>query len=125
MEKKEIIRDLLLILCVFVLFVIPWTSVFGVENEAVVEAIGLAQRYVGLFILLWLVLKLIYKIYGKSLRQEVTEEEIKEADQEDKKQLLFKPRNRIIIIYLFIILLCIWGFIYGILLRKANEDPNV
>ena len=105
MEKNEIIRDILFILGVYVLFVIPWTYVFGVNNEALAETIRVVQRYVGLSILLWLVLKLIYKIYGTSLRQDVKEEAIKEADQEDKKQLLFKPRNRIILMYLFISLM--------------------
>ena len=125
MEKREIIRDILLILCVFVLFILPWTYVFGVNNEALAETIRVVQRYAGLSILLLLVLRLIYKIYGTSLRQDVKEEEIKEADQEDKKQMLFKPRNRIILMYLFISLIGIWMCVYGILLRKPNEDPII
>ena len=125
MEKREIIRDILLILCVFVLFVLPWTYVFGVENESLAETIRVFQRYAGLSILLWLVFKLIYKIHGKSLGLEVKEEEIKEADQDDKKQVLFKPRNRMIIIYLLLLLPGIEGFIYAIFQRKPNEDPFV
>ena len=34
MENREIIRDIFVILCVYILFVIPWTYVFGVKNEA-------------------------------------------------------------------------------------------
>jgi hypothetical protein len=125
MKKKEILSDLLLILCVFVLFVIPWTFVFGVKNEALIEAIGVFQRIIGFLIITFIVLKLVYKIYGKSLSQEMKEEKIKEANQKDKKQSLFKPTIGVIIFFLFVILLGIWGFIYGILLKKPNEDVFV
>jgi cytochrome b561 len=121
MKKREIISYILLILCVFVLFVIPWASVFGVKNEALIEAINVFQRYVGLFILLFIVLRFVYKMYGKSLPQEMREEEIKEADQKDKKQLLFKPTIGVIIIFLFLILIGISGFIEQVL-QKPNEN---
>ncbi|HVP25600.1 MAG TPA: hypothetical protein VMS81_06430, partial [Methanomicrobiales archaeon] len=125
MKKKEIIRLFILILCISVLFFIPWTSVFGVKDEALKETIDVDQNNLGVFIVFILVLRFIYKNFLPSLPQDLKREEIKEADQEDRKQLLFKPRNRIILMYLFISLMGIWMCVYGILLRKPNEDPII
>jgi len=121
MKKREIIGDLILILCIFVLFIIPWTSVFGVKNEALIEAIGVAQRYMGTFIVFILVGRFIYNIFGKPLAQEMEEEETREADQKDTKQLIFKPTIGVIIFFLFLILVGIGAFLEGLPL-KLNAD---
>jgi len=121
MEKREFIRDIVLILCVFILFAVPWTTVFGVKNVAFIEGINSFQRLVGYLIVIFIVIRLIYKIYGKSLPQEMKEEAVKEADQKNKKQLLFKPTIGVILFFLFLILLGIGGFIDQVLLRPNNE----
>ncbi len=120
MKSKENIKYLLLILCVLVLFIIPWAFVFGVKNEALKEEISVAQRTMGFLILTLIIVKIVYKIYGKPLKQEMNEEEIKEANQKDNKQLQFKPTIGVIIFFLFFIILGIWTIIEEI--QKRNID---
>ena len=43
-ERKEIVRYVLLIICVFVLFAIPWASVFGIKDPGLLETIAIVQR---------------------------------------------------------------------------------
>jgi hypothetical protein len=98
MKKIEIIGYILLILCAYVIGGISWTFVCGAL----------------------IVIRLFYKIYGKSLPQEMKEEKIKEADQKDRKQLLFKPNTRVIIFFIFMILLGI--SVIAQVLLQLNED---
>jgi hypothetical protein len=121
MKSKESIKYLLLILCVLVLFIIPWAFVFGVKNVALKEEISVFQRMMGFLILTLIIITVVYKIYGKSLKQEMKEEEIKEANQKDNKQLQFKPTFGVIIFFLFIIILSIWTIIDQVLLG-GNVD---
>jgi hypothetical protein len=122
MEKKEIIRDLLLILCVFVLLIIPWASVFGIQDPGLLEAAGIFQHSAGFVLITTMVLYLVYQIYGKPLTQEMKEEEIRESDQKERKQFLFKPTISVIIFFLLLIFMGIWLFIRGIFPSEPNED---
>lgn len=103
MERKEIVRYILLIICVVALFAIPWASVIGIQDKGLVETIALFQRIVGVGILTYIVVEIVSQIYGKSLAQELKEEEIREADQEDTQQSLFKPTIGVLVMYLFFI----------------------
>jgi len=125
MEKKEIIRDLLLILCVFVLFVIPWTSVFGIQDPGLLEAAGIFQRSAGVVIVTAMVLHLIYQTYGKPLKQEMKEEEIREADKKDEKQLLFKPTIGFSVMLLFFISIFVFPIISQFTDNKANSGLTI
>jgi hypothetical protein len=120
MRKKEILRYLFLILCVFVLFIIPWASVFGIKNAGLIETIGLFQRIAGAGILTYIIITIIYQIYGKSLAQEMKEEEIKEVHLEDTRQSLFKPTIGVLIFFVLFLSILIFGFIEQILKNKVD-----
>jgi len=111
MSRKEIVRYVLLILCVLVLFIIPWASVIGIQDPGLIKSIGVFQRIAGGGILAYIIITIIYQIYGKSLAQEMKEEEIKEAHQEETRQSLFKPTIGVLIFFVFFILLFIWSII--------------
>jgi hypothetical protein len=100
MERKEIVRYVLLILCAFVLFAIPWASVIGIQDPSLIETIRVFQRIAGPGILTFIVISIIYQFYGKSLAQEMKEEEIKVAYQEDTQQSVFKPKIGVLIFFL-------------------------
>lgn len=91
MERKEIIKNVLIVFCVFILLIIPWASVFGIQDPDLLEAALIFQRSAGFVLITSLVLYLVYQTYGKPLTQEMKEEEIRESDQKERKQLLFKP----------------------------------
>jgi hypothetical protein len=112
MEKKEIIRDLLLILCVFVLLIIPWASVFGIQDPGLLEAAGIFQRSAGVVILTALALHLVYQTLGKPLTKEMEEEEIREAEQKDEKQLLFKPTIGLSVMFMFFLFLSVLAIFF-------------
>ena len=99
MEKKEIVRYVLLTTCVFIIFAIPWASVIGIQDPGLIETIAIFQRIAGTGIFTYIVITIIYQIYQKSLTQEMKEEEIKEADQEDTRQSLFKPTIGVFIFF--------------------------
>ena len=120
MERKEIVRYVLLIICVFVLFAVPWALVIGIQNPGLLGAFREFQRSAGFVLITVMVLRLIYQIYGKPLTQEMKEEEIRETDQKDRKQLLFKPTFGGYGIFMFFILLSI----FGILIQFINHDVN-
>lgn len=111
MERKEIIKNVLKILCVIILLIIPWASVFGIKNPGLLDAANLFQRGAFLVLVTAMVLQLIHQIKKKPLAQEMKEEEIKETDQKDTKQLLFKPATRGAIIIMFFISLPVSFFI--------------
>ena len=115
MERKEIIKNVLIIFCVFVLFAIPWASLFGINDPGLIETIRVFQRTGAFVILTGMVTRLIYQIYyNKSLAQEIKDEESKEADQKEKKQLLFKPPITASAVFLFFILMGISFLIVAI-----------
>jgi hypothetical protein len=124
MERKETIRNLLnflIIICVILLLGILCGFVFGILDLG--ETAGIFLRTAGLLLLISLGMKLISQYYMKSLTQEMKEEEIRESEQEDEKQLLFKPTTVSILIFLFLILLGIYGFFTTILSKNAfNAD---
>lgn len=99
MERKEILKNVLIIFCVFVLFAIPWASVIGIQNPGLIETIRVFQRIAGTGILTYIVISIIYQFYQKSLAQEIKEEEIWVADQEDTRQSLFKPTIGVLIFF--------------------------
>jgi hypothetical protein len=100
MERKETVRYVLLIICVIVLFAIPWASVIWIQDPGLIETMRLFQRIAGTGILTYIVITIIFQLYQKSLTQEMEEEEIREVDQEESKQLLFKPTIGVLIFFL-------------------------
>jgi hypothetical protein len=114
MERKEIIKNLLLISCVIILFFLC-AFVLSIINPGLLEGYDIFLRSAFFVIVTSMVIKLIYQIYGKPLTQEMKEEEIKEADQKDRKQLLFKPPTGISIFFLFLILAGIGCFIIQVI----------
>jgi hypothetical protein len=113
MNRNEIIKNVLIIFCIFILLIIPWASVFGIQDPGLIKTIGIFQRITGTGILTYIVITIIYQIYQKSQAQEMKEEEIKEADQKDTKQLLFKPTIGVLIFFLL--------FTVGPLLIAVNQ----
>jgi hypothetical protein len=114
MERKEIFWNLLIILFVFVLAMIPWASVFGIQDPGLLEAAGMMQRGAAAIIILSLVIRMIRYADlnrlidlgdSKPLTKEMEEEEIKEAEQKDGKQLLFKPTIGVSVMFTFFIAL--------------------
>ena len=115
MERKEIIKYSLMVLCIFVLSIIPWASVFGITNDGVVNSIEIFQRF-AFFAVGTSSLMIIYNhFFVKPLTQEMREEGIKEADQKEKKQLVFKPPTGTAIFFLGLILLGIGGFLIQVI----------
>ncbi|QYZ79707.1 hypothetical protein E2N92_09850 [Methanofollis formosanus] len=120
MERKEIVRYVLLILCAFVLFAIPWASVIGIQDPGLIETIRLFQRIAGVGILTYIVITIIYQIYQKSLAQEMKEEEIKEADQEDTRQSLFKPTIGVLIFFMIFTFSPAFDIIYSLIKNEVD-----
>jgi len=120
MERKEIVRYILLIICVVVLFAIPWASVIGIQNPGLIETIRVFQRIAGTGILTYIVIAIIYQFYQKSLTQEMKEEEIKEADQEATRQSLFKPTIGVLIFFSLFTAFFLFGIISDFLKNKVD-----
>jgi hypothetical protein len=120
MRKREIISYLLLILCVLVLFIIPWASVIGIQDPGLLGAAREIQHTMFFVIVTCLLLKIFYDIYMKPLKQEVKEQEIKEADQKDEKQLLFKPTIAVIIFFM----LLIFGSVFSIIIQLMDKKVD-
>jgi Ca2+/Na+ antiporter len=120
MQRKEIIRNFLIILCVFILAIISWASVIGIQDPGLLETAGIVQRSAGFVIVTALVLQLIYQTYGKPLTQEMKEEEIREAEQEDNKQVLFKPTIGVTIFFMLFILIFATGTIADLTNPKSD-----
>jgi|GEM_PF-2651171 len=125
MERKVIVRYGLLIVCAFALFAIPWALVIGIQDPGLVQAIGLFQRIAGTGLLTYIVITIIYQLYQKSLSQEIKEEEIKEADQEEKKQLLFKPTIGVLIFFLLFTVGPLFTIIYQFTKGKVDFDSTI
>ena len=121
MERKKIIKYSLMVLCIFVLSIIPWASVFGITSEGVVNSIEIFQRF-AFFAIGTSSLMIIYNhFFAKPLKQEMKEEGIKEADQKDTKQRLLKPPTGIAIFFLVLILLGIGGFIIQVIFPVDHQ----
>ena len=121
MQRKEIIRNLLIILFVFVLAMIPWASVIGIQDPGLLDTIVIVQRTGAFLVLTGMITKLIYQIYyNKPLTQEMMDEESKEADQKDGKPLLFKPPIVVSVVFMGMIL----GFGFCIIIL-ANDNANL
>jgi len=114
-QRKETIRNLLnllIIACVIILFGILCGFVFGILDLG--ETAGIIFRTAVLVLLISLGMKLVFQYYS---------EEIRESEQKEEKQLLFKPTTVSILIFLFLILLGIYGFFTTILSKNAfNAD---
>jgi hypothetical protein len=123
MERKEILKNVLIIFCVFVLFAIPWASVIGIQDPGLLETFALFQRTGAFLLLTGMVIQIdLSNPYNKSLTQEMKEEEIKETDQKDRKQLLFKPTIGGYVGFLVMILLGLSFFIVGVFHGITNSD---
>jgi len=120
MERKEILKNLLIIAGVFILFGIPWASVFGIQDPALLEGAGIFQRSAGVVILTAIALHLVYQTLGKPLTKEMEEEEIREAEQKDEKQLLFKPSVGISVMFMFFLFLSVLAIFFQF--RDHNVD---
>jgi arginine exporter protein ArgO len=88
-ERKEIIKNVLIIFCVIILLGFLGGFVSAILDLG--ETAGIFLRTAGLLLLIFLGMKLFSKYYTKPLTQEMKEEESRETDQKEKKQLLFKP----------------------------------
>jgi hypothetical protein len=120
MKRKNFLQSLLVILGIFILFVIPWASVMGIQDPGLLETAGVVQRSAGFVIVTALVLQLIYQTYGKPLTQEMKEEEIREAEQEDHKQVLFKPTIGVTIFFVLFIVIFATGTFADITNPKSD-----
>lgn len=107
-ETNRNLLNLLIIACVIILFGFLGGFVSGILNLG--ETAGIIIRTAGLLLLISLGMKLFSHYYQKPLTQEMKEERIRESEQEDEKQLLFKPSNQIFFIFLFLIFMGILGF---------------
>ncbi|OPX63867.1 MULTISPECIES: hypothetical protein [unclassified Methanoregula] len=110
-QRKEILRYLLIFFCICILTVIPWASVFGIQDPGLSGAIREFQRIVFFVTVTPLVLKIVYDIYMKPLAQEMKEEEAKEADRKDGKPLLFKPTTGVSVLFLIFIAMPLFSII--------------
>jgi hypothetical protein len=120
-QRKVTIWNLLIIACVIILFGFLGGFVSGILNPD--ETAGIIIRTAGLFILISLGMKLFSCYYAKPLTQELREEETREAEEKDEKQMLFKPSVGFIIFFLFLILLGIYGVFTSLLSTDAfNGD---
>ena len=120
MERKKIIKNVLIILCVIILFFLC-TFVIGILAPGLLEG---ADTFLGsafLVLVTAMVGKLILQINKKPLAQEMKEEEIKEADQNEKRQVLFKPAPRAAIILMLFISLPVLFFIIELI--RPPSDP--
>jgi len=124
-ERKEIVRYALLIICAFILFAIPWASVFGIQDQGLIETIRIFQRIAGTGILTYIVITIIYQIYQKSLAQEMKEEDIREADQEVTRQSLFKPTIGVVIFFLLFTAGPLFTIIYQFAKGKVDFDSTI
>lgn len=125
-QRKETFRNLLnllIIACVIILFGFLGGFVVGILDLG--EAAGIILQSAFMILGISLGMKLISQYYKKPLTKEMEEEGIKEYEQKDERQLLFKPTTGIIVFVLFMMLIGIVLFFYGIdmiSLRKPNED---
>jgi hypothetical protein len=111
-QRKETIWNLFIIACAIILLGFLGGFVSGILDLG--ETAGIIIRTAALFLLISLGMKLFSHFYTKPLTQEMKEEEIKEAEQEDEKQVVFKPTTGSILSFLFLIFMGILCFFAGI-----------
>jgi len=122
MERKDTIRNLLnllIIACVIILFGILCGFVFGILDLG--ETAGIFLQSACMVLGIFLGMKLISRYYKKPLTKEIEEEGVKESEQKDEKQLLFKPSVGIIIFFLFLIFIGLSGFFERPLSNNATN----
>ena len=78
------------------------------------------QRIAFFLIVTSMILNLLYQIYRKPLTQEMKEEESRETDQKDRKQLLFKPTIGVSIMFMFFISISVFPIISQFTDNKAD-----
>ena len=121
-QWKETIRNLLnllIIACLIILFGILCGFFFGILDLG--ETAGIILRTAGLVLLISLGMKLISQYYKKPLTQEMKEEEIKEADQEDTRQSLFKPTIGVLILFMIFTFIPAFDIIYSLIKNKVDS----
>jgi hypothetical protein len=114
--------NLLIIACAIILLGFLGGFVSGILNLG--ETAGIIIRTAGLFLLISLGMKLFSHYYKKPLTQEMKEEEIREAEDKDEKQMVFKPTTGSILFFLFLIFIGVSGFIHVAFLLESNEDAS-
>jgi len=122
MQRKEIVKNLLIIAGVIILFGIPWASVIGIQDPGLLEAAGIFQRSAGVVIITAMALHLVYQTYGKTLSQEMKEEGIRESEQEDEKPLLFKPSVGVSVIFMFFLFLSVLAIFFQFREHNVNFE---
>lgn len=126
MQQNESIGNLLnllIIICVIILFGMLCGFFFGILDLG--ETAGIFLRTAGLVFLILLGMKLISLCYKKPPTKEMEEEGIEESDEKDEKQALFKPTTGYYIFILFLILLGIYVFFNTLLSKDAfNGDVS-
>jgi hypothetical protein len=122
-QRKETIWNFLIVVCVIILLgYLGGLFVSGIQDPGLAETVGIFVRIACLFLLISLGMKLT-QYYMKSLTLEMKEEEKREAEEKEEKQLLFTPTNGSILSFLFLILLGTYGFFSTILSKNAfNAD---
>ncbi len=123
-QWKETIRNLLnllIIACVIILLGFLGGFVSGILDFG--ETAGIIIRTAGLILLISLGMKLFSHFYTKPLTQEMKEEEIKEAEQKDEKQVVFKPSVGVSILFLIFISMSVISIIEYFTQPKA--DPGL
>lgn len=106
------LSDLGIIVSVLTLFVFLLLLIFGLTvlgDKITMTILCIA----GLVLLISLGMDRVYQYYS---------EEIREAEEKDQKQLLFKPTTGFIIFFLFLILLGIYGVFTSLLSTDANNS---
>jgi hypothetical protein len=121
-QRKETIWNLFIIACAIILLGFLGGFVSGILDLG--ETAGIIIRTAGLFLLISLGMKLFSHFYTKPLTQEMEEEEIREADEKDEKQMVFKPTTGSILFFLFLIFIGVSGFIHVAFLVESNEDAS-
>jgi hypothetical protein len=123
MERKETIWNLLIIACAIILLGFLGGFVSGILNLG--ETAGIIIRTAGLFLLISLGMKLFSHYYKKPLTQEMKEEEIREAEEKEEKQLLFKPSVGVSVMFMFFIAMPVISIISQFTDNKADFDLTI
>jgi hypothetical protein len=119
--RKETIWNLLIIACAIIILGFLGGFVSGILVLG--ETAGIIIRTAVLFLLISLGMKLFSYFYTKPLKKEIEEEEIREAEEKEEKQVVFTPTNGSILSFLFLILLGTYGFFSTISSKNAfNAD---
>jgi hypothetical protein len=122
-NKRKIIKYLLLVLGVSILCTIPWPSVLGIKDPDIIDSIVVFQRFMAFIILTPLLTAIVYQIFVKPLPQQVMEEEVKEAHQKNNGPSLFKPPIWVLIFFILLIYLSTWNLI-DLFIKGGKVDIN-